>query len=202
MSGRFPFKADELLGERIMHEEIDLKSPPWTKISNGSQRSSANNAGTRYPAERVTAEQALKHPWLASSFRHYLLRASTMALCCCQRSYQGDYRLSAGDGTLVQRLQLYRSLNILERAALNEVTCLLPLELKQDVIVLYSEVSRNGSEIVGLEEFAVYVAAGGYPLTKGEAKGFSAELGPGRFKYMLHITADAYVHFPKRLKLY
>ncbi|CAI5729161.1 unnamed protein product [Peronospora destructor] len=141
-------------------------------------------------AERVTAEQALKHPWLAS-ISPLSVEASTMAFAAAKEAIKGITGFAL-DGTLVQRLQLYRSLNILQRAALNEVTCLLPLELKQDVIVLYSEVSRNGSEIVGLEEFAVYVAAGGYPLTKGEAKGFLRNLD----------LDDAYVHFPKRLKLY
>ncbi|KAG3069068.1 hypothetical protein PC122_g16687 [Phytophthora cactorum] len=45
-----------------------------------------------------------------------------------------------------------------------------------DVLVLFSEVSRDGSESVGLEEFAAYVAAGGYRLTRGEAKGFLRNL--------------------------
>ncbi|KAE9083330.1 hypothetical protein PF007_g21945 [Phytophthora fragariae] len=80
------------------------------------------------------------------------------------------------NGTLVQRLQLYRSLNSLQHAVLNEVTRLLPLATKQDVVVLFSEVSRDGSESVGLEEFAAYVTSGGYRLTRGEAIGFLRNL--------------------------
>ncbi|KAG6951908.1 hypothetical protein JG688_00013524 [Phytophthora aleatoria] len=43
-------------------------------------------------------------------------------------------------------------------------------------VLKHNEVSRDGSESVGLEEFAAYVAAGGYRLTRGEAKGFLRNL--------------------------
>ncbi|CAH0478904.1 unnamed protein product [Peronospora belbahrii] len=180
LSGRYPFEAGGLLDERIMHEEVDLETPPWTSISDEA-KDLVHQMLVRDVSERLTAEQALQHPWLAPS-APLSIEASTTASAAAKEATK---RITgpALSGTLVQRLQFYRSLNSLQRALLNEVTCLLPLELKQDVMVLYSEVSRDGSEIVGLEEFAVYVAAGGYQLTTGEAKGFLRNLdlnGDGR----------------------
>ncbi|GMF18107.1 unnamed protein product [Phytophthora lilii] len=173
LSGRFPFEFGALLDERILHEEIDLESPPWTGISDEA-KDLVRQLLERDVSKRLTAEQALKHPWLAPS-----APLSPGALTTASAAAKEATKGIAGpvlNGTLVQRLQLYRSLNSLQHAVLNEVTRLLPLGLKQDVLVLFSEVSRDGSENVGLEEFAAYVAAGGYRLTKGEAKGFLRNL--------------------------
>ncbi|KAG4059197.1 hypothetical protein PC123_g5877 [Phytophthora cactorum] len=173
LSGRFPFESGPLLDERIQHEEIDLASSPWTGISDEA-KALVNQLLERDVSKRLTAEQALKHPWLDPS-APLSLEALTTASAAAKEATKGISG-PALNGTLVQRLQLYRSLNSLQRAVLNEVTRLLPLALKQDVLVLFSEVSRDGSESVGLEEFAAYVAAGGYRLTRGEAKGFLRNL--------------------------
>ncbi|EEY63061.1 calcium-dependent protein kinase, putative [Phytophthora infestans T30-4] len=173
LSGRFPFESGPLLDERIQHEEIDLESPPWTGISDEAKEL-VSQLLERDVTKRLTAEQALKHPWLAPS-APLSAEALTTASAAAKEATKGISG-PALNGTLVQRLQLYRSLNSLQRAVLNEVTRLLPLALKQDALVLFSEVSRDGSERVGLEEFAAYVAAGGYRLTRGEAKGFLRNL--------------------------
>ncbi|KAG7381521.1 hypothetical protein PHYPSEUDO_005939 [Phytophthora pseudosyringae] len=173
LSGRFPFESGALLDERILHEEIDLESPPWTGISDEA-KDLVRQLLERDVSKRLTPEQALKHPWLAPS-APLSPGALTTASAAAKESTKGISG-PALNGTLVQRLQLYRSLNSVQHAVLNEVARLLPLALKQDVLVLFSEVSRDGSERVGLEEFAAYVAAGGYRLTRGEAKGFLRNL--------------------------
>jgi calcium-dependent protein kinase len=173
LSGRFPFESGALLDERILHEEVDLESAPWTGISDDA-KDLVCQLLERDVSRRLTAEQALKHPWLAPS-APLSPGASTTASAAAKEATKGIAG-PALNGTLVQRLQLYRSLNSLQHAVLNEVTRLLPLALKQDVLVLFSEVSRDGSERVGLEEFASYVTGGGYRLTQGEAKGFLRNL--------------------------
>ncbi|CAI5737706.1 unnamed protein product [Hyaloperonospora brassicae] len=180
LSGHFPFASGPLLDERILHEAIDLESLPWTGISHEA-KDLVQRLLERNVSKRLTAEQALQHPWFAPRASLPTGVSSTQSVAASEATKRtGGSVLS---GTLVQRLQLYRSLTILQRAVLNEVTGFLPLELKHDVLELYSQVARDGSEIVGLEEFAVYVAASGYRLTRGEAKGFFRNLdldGTGR----------------------
>ncbi|RLN73270.1 hypothetical protein BBJ28_00023919 [Nothophytophthora sp. Chile5] len=173
LSGRFPFEAGALLDERILHEPIDLETAPWPGISQDA-KDLVRQLLERDVSRRLTAEQALKHPWLDPS-APLTSGASTMASAAAKEAAKGVTG-PALNGTLVQRLQLYRTLNSLQQAVLNEVTRLLPLSTKQDAVVLFSEVSQDGSTSVGLEEFATYVAEGGYRLTRGEAKGFLSDL--------------------------
>ncbi|KAG7383045.1 hypothetical protein PHYBOEH_010097 [Phytophthora boehmeriae] len=173
LSGRFPFESGALLDERILHEEIDLECAPWSGISDDA-KDLVRQLLERDISRRLTAEQALKHPWLAPT-APLSPEASSTASAAAKEAAKGIAG-PALNGTLVQRLQLYRSLNILQHAVLNEVTRLLPLSIKQDMVVLFSEVSRDGSTNVGLEEFAAYMTAGGYRLTRGEAKGFLSNL--------------------------
>lgn len=173
LSGRFPFESGPLLDECIKYEKIDLETAPWTGISDEA-KDLVRHLLERDVAKRYTPKQALQHPWLAPS-APLSLGALTTAFAAGKEAIKG-LSGSVLHGTLVQRLQLYRSLNSLQRAVLIEVTQTLPLAMKQDVLVLFSEVSRDGSESVGLDEFAAYVAAGGYHLTRGEAKGFLRNL--------------------------
>lgn len=173
LSGRFPFESGALLDERILHEEIDLESAPWPDISDDA-KDLVRQLLERDVSRRLTAEQALKHPWLAPT-APLSPEATSTATAAAKEATKGIAG-PALNGTLVQRLQLYRSLNSLQHAVLNEVTRLLPLSVKQDVVVLFSEVSRDGSSSVGLDEFAAYMTAGGYRLTRGEATGFLRNL--------------------------
>ncbi|CEG38977.1 camk cdpk protein kinase [Plasmopara halstedii] len=188
LSGRFPFEPGPLLDERIQYDDIDLESAPWTDISNEA-KNLVRHLLERDVSKRVTPEEALQHPWLATS-------AGLVTASAAGKEATKGLSGPVLNGTLVQRLQLYRSLNSLQRAVLIEVTRMLPLAMKQDVLVLFSEVSQNGSEKVGLDEFAAYVAAGGYHLTRGEAKGFLRNLDlDGDGKLSRHEFCAALLHW-------
>lgn len=158
LSGRFPFESGELLDERILHEEIDFESPPWSEISE-SAKDLNRRLLDRDPTRRLTAEQALQHAWVTTRIETNPSAATATIVPALQ-------------GTLVQRLQLYRTLNGLQQAVLAQVARFLPLEAKQDVVVLYSEVARDASALLGISQLAEYVSHSGYKLTAGEVRSF------------------------------
>ncbi|KAI9912214.1 hypothetical protein PsorP6_009196 [Peronosclerospora sorghi] len=54
----FPLESGQLLDERLLHEELDLDSPPWTGISIGAN-DLVKKLMERDVAKRLTADQAL-----------------------------------------------------------------------------------------------------------------------------------------------
>ncbi|TMW58968.1 hypothetical protein Poli38472_007113 [Pythium oligandrum] len=161
LSGRFPFEGT-LLDERIMMEEVDYESLPWSHIS-PEAKDLVQKLLNRDVTERWTAEQALQHPWVRQSAGDPTgtPSPSTMALL---------------DGTMVQRLQLYRSFNSFQIAVFAEIARRLPVEHKEDLVVLFTEVSRHGDQQVGIPEFADCLAQGGYHLTLSEVKTFLSHI--------------------------
>lgn len=163
LSGRFPFEEGALLDERILHEQIDYESHPWPTIPPEAKHL-VQGLLERDVNARLSAEQALQHPWFAAvkAERAQHLPAATHTPATA----------ALLDGTMVQRLQLYRTLNSFQQAVFYELARVLPLELKEQLLVLFSELSRNGATQVGISEFAAYLEQGGYRLTLGEARSF------------------------------
>lgn len=159
LSGKFPFEEGALLDERIQYEEIDFESHPWPGIS-ADAKHLVQGLLERDVDTRLSAEQALQHPWFAATKASRRLQQPTIAA------------VALLDGTVVQRLQLYRTLNSFQQAVLFEIARVMPLEHKQQLLVLFSELSRHGATQVGVSEFAAYLEQGGYRLTLGEARGF------------------------------
>jgi len=64
LSGFFPFGGEgEVLYNRILCEEVDISGDHWDNISNGA-KSLVQLLLTKDPNFRLTAAEALKHPWL------------------------------------------------------------------------------------------------------------------------------------------
>ncbi|KAJ0400794.1 hypothetical protein ATCC90586_008081 [Pythium insidiosum] len=160
LSGRFPFEGS-LLDERILIEAIDVESAPWGAVS-ADAKHLVLGLLERDPARRLTAEQALQHPWL---------RRMTAA-----GSAPAGAPTPLLNGTMVQRLQLYRSLNSFQQAVFTEIARRLPVDAKRELVVVFSEMSRHGAAEVGLREFAACLARGGYRLTHGEVKSLLSRL--------------------------
>lgn len=169
LSGRFPFEEGPLLDERILHEQIDLEVYPWSAISQDA-KDLVSGLLNRDADARLTADQALKHPWFASALRSPRSDESEL------HPPRSPPTTPLLNGTMVQRLQLYRALNSFQQVVFSEIARILPLELKEEVVVLFSEISRHGATQVGIDEFATYLEQGGYRLTFGEVKSFLSRL--------------------------
>ncbi len=122
LAGRFPFQGGELLDERILYEAIDFETDPWPRISSNANHL-VRNLLERNPVTRLTAEAALRHPWLShAEHQHHevaLQHATAPPLL---------------HGTMVQRLQFYRTLTGVQQRVLVEIARQLPVEWQQDVV--------------------------------------------------------------------
>ncbi|GLD94809.1 hypothetical protein PINS_up003434 [Pythium insidiosum] len=167
LSGRFPFEGN-LLDERILMEAIDVESPPWHAVSRDAKELVLGLL-ERDVTRRLTAEQALQHPWLRRM-------AHVQAQVVADDARPTTSHTPLLNGTMVQRLQLYRSLNAFQQAVFAEIARRLPLDAKRDVVVVFSEISRHGAAEVGLSEFAACLERGGYRLTHGEVKSLLSRL--------------------------
>jgi serine/threonine protein kinase len=67
LSGDYPFQGNSVseLVKTIRQAELRFKDPVWEITSSGAKHL-VQTLLTANPAERVTAEEALAHPWLAS----------------------------------------------------------------------------------------------------------------------------------------
>lgn len=128
LAGRFPWRADDLecesestcdvaapqragnrvLWRAIMYAPLDFMEPPWDTIS-PQARDLVQSLLQRDPEQRLTADQALSHPWLAKE----------------GAGAAGGVLDAPLSDTLVQRLQRFGTYGKLKQTALKAVTNLM-----------------------------------------------------------------------------
>lgn len=153
LSGHYPFTGP-LIDDAIVHQELDLTTEILS-IRSTEAKDLLCRLLEKDPNKRMTALEALHHPWLA---KHKILHKN-----------EG---VSSLNGTMVQRLQFYRSLNRLQQAVLLELSHFVPIELREDVVVLFTEyaTTRTLEAQIGIRELVYCFEQSGYTLTLGEVK--------------------------------
>ncbi|OQR97798.1 calcium-dependent protein kinase [Achlya hypogyna] len=159
LGGAFPFEG-ELINERILHEAVDVESGAWANIS-PEAKDLILKLLERDVTKRLTAEEALRHPWMAQAF--------------ARRKDARQIPRHLG-GTMIQRLQLYRTLNGFQQAVFLEITKLVPDDRKHDLAVLFSEICVDGATTIDIKDLARGFKNGGYKLTWGEVKSFLSRM--------------------------
>ncbi|OQR81578.1 calcium-dependent protein kinase [Thraustotheca clavata] len=159
LGNSFPFDGP-LINERILHEDIDLKSGRWSNVS-PLAKDLVLKLLVRDPTQRLTAEEALLHPWMSQAYQ--------------QRKEARQIPRHLG-GSMIQRLQLYRTLNGFQQAVFIEMTKLVPAEHKEELLVLFTEISPDGASSIDIKDLARGFKNGGYKLTWGEVKSFLSRM--------------------------
>lgn len=167
LSGSYPFAADELLDEHIQHQEIDVftsSDPVWGKVSEEA-KDLVTKLLNKNPQERISTEEALQHRWF-----HKASLTPRKAK---------DFK-PALDGTMIQRLQLFSTLNPIQQKALNIAATSLSAELKQNLLLLYTEIShrkqhemKDGSQAsihLNIDDLGKALHQFGYRVSPGEVK--------------------------------
>nr|CCA22008.1 calciumdependent protein kinase putative [Albugo laibachii Nc14] len=153
LSGNYPFTGP-LLDDAIVYQEVDLTTQIWSHRS-AEAKELLYRLLEKDPTKRMTALEALHHPWLT---KYKILHKN-----------EG---MSSLNGTMVQRLQFYRSLNRLQQAVFLELSHFVPIELREDVVVLFTEyaTTKTMEAQIGIRELVYCFEQSGYTLTLGEVK--------------------------------
>ncbi|KDO30665.1 CAMK/CDPK protein kinase [Saprolegnia parasitica CBS 223.65] len=160
LSGSFPFEG-ALLDEQILHAPIDVESGVWVNVSPDA-KDLVRKLLERDPRTRLSAHEALRHPWMAQAFQE-------------RKDARRQVPRHLG-GTMIQRLQLYRTLNGFQQAVFIEMTKRVPKASKVELAVLFSEICVDGASSIGVKDLARGFQNGGYKLTWGEVKSFLSRM--------------------------
>ena len=139
LSARPPFGGndDNDIMERVAIGKYDLESPPFDKVSN-SAKDLIRKLLTMDPNERITAEQALNHPWFKE-----------------QKSQEIFNRINDKDTmrTLITNLKLYKRTSVIQETALAYLVHNFP-QFKDIVNAckLFNQIDKSGDGKITKEE--------------------------------------------------
>ncbi|XVE94502.1 hypothetical protein REPUB_Repub02eG0014100 [Reevesia pubescens] len=150
LRGEPPFwgETEEEICKAVLEGNLDLKSWPWPSISEGA-KDLIRKMLARDPKKRITAAQALEHPWMKEG---------------------GDASDKPIDSAVLSRLKQFRVMNKLKNFALKVVAENLSEEEMKGLKQMFNNINTGGSGAITLEELRVGLARLGSKLTETEIK--------------------------------
>ncbi|KAJ3706784.1 hypothetical protein LUZ61_010489 [Rhynchospora tenuis] len=176
LSGVPPFWADTEKGifDAIQRDEVDLHSTPWPSISNNA-KDLIRRMLTKDPRRRITAAQALDHPWLR----------------------EGGASSKPIDSAVLMRMRQFRATNKLKKLALKVIAESLSEEDVKGYRQMFKNMDTDGSGSITFEELKVGLTRLGSRLTEGEVRQLldAADVDKsGAIDYVEFITAMMHRH--------
>ncbi|KAJ8772802.1 hypothetical protein K2173_027979 [Erythroxylum novogranatense] len=177
LSGVPPFWAETERGifEAILEGKLDLESSPWPKISS-SAKDIIRKMLTRDPSKRITAAQALEHPWLKDE-----REASDKPL----------------DSAVLIRMKQFRAMNKLKKLALMVIAENLSGEEIKGLKQMFQNMDTDGSGTITFDELKSGLSRLGSKLSEAEIKQLmeAADVDrSGTIDYVEFITATMHRH--------
>ncbi|XP_018634546.1 calcium-dependent protein kinase 29-like [Nicotiana tomentosiformis] len=177
LSGFPPFSAEteEGIFEEILKGHVDLESPPWPFIS-ASAKDLVKKMLTVDPKRRITAHQALEHPWLKKD---------------------GEASDKPIDSAVLVRMKQFRAMNKMKKLALKVIAENLSEEEIKGLKQMFSNIDTDGSGTITYEELKTGLSRLGSKLTEAEIKQLmeAADVDKsGTIDYIEFITATTHRH--------
>ncbi|NP_001313180.1 calcium-dependent protein kinase 29-like [Nicotiana tabacum] len=177
LSGFPPFSAEteEGIFEEILKGHVDLESPPWPFIS-ASAKDLVKKMLTVDPKRRITAHQALEHPWLKKD---------------------GEASDKPIDSAVLVRMKQFRAMNKMKKLALKVIAGNLSEEEIKGLKQMFSNIDTDGSGTITYEELKTGLSRLGSKLTEAEIKQLmeAADVDKsGTIDYIEFITATTHRH--------
>ncbi|PON93955.1 GPCR kinase [Trema orientale] len=177
LSGVPPFwgETEKTIFEAILDCKLDLKSPPWPSIS-----ASAKDLIARMlkmdPRKRITAAEALEHPWLKED---------------------GEASDKPIDSAVLIRMKQFRAMNKMKKLALKVIAENLSEEEIHGLKQMFNNMDTDGSGTITLEELKTGLSRLGSRLSESEIQQLmdAADVDRnGTIDYIEFITATMHRH--------
>ncbi|CAI0435493.1 unnamed protein product [Linum tenue] len=172
LSGFPPFWAETEKGifDAILETNLDLQSTPWPKISD-SAKDLISKMLARDPRKRITAAQALEHPWLKVG---------------------GDASDKPIDSAVLSRMKQLRAMNKMKKLALKVIAENLSEEEIKGLKQMFKNMDTDGSGTITYDELKAGLTRLGSKLSEAEMKQLmdAADVDKnGTIDYVEFITA-------------
>ncbi|XP_078162496.1 calcium-dependent protein kinase 29-like isoform X1 [Carex rostrata] len=150
LSGVPPFWADTEKGifDAILHSDVDLLSAPWPSISNDA-KDLIRKMLTKDPKRRLTAAEALEHPWLREG---------------------GVASSKPIHSAVLARMKQFRATNKLKKLALKVIAESLSEEDSKGLKQMFKNMDTDGSGTITFEELKIGLSRLGSQLAEGEVR--------------------------------
>ncbi|KAG8632284.1 calcium-dependent protein kinase 29 isoform X2 [Manihot esculenta] len=177
LSGVPPFWAENEKGifEEISKCQLDLQSKPWPEISSPA-KDLIRKMLTKDPRKRITAAQALEHPWL---------------------KVDGKASDKPIDSAVLIRLKQFRAMNKMKKLALKVIAENLSSEEIKGLKQMFDNMDTDGSGTITYEELKEGLSRLGSKLTEAEIQQLmdAADVDKnGTIDYVEFITATMHRH--------
>ncbi|XP_071734146.1 calcium-dependent protein kinase 29-like isoform X2 [Rutidosis leptorrhynchoides] len=180
LSGVPPFwgETDKVIFEEILDGKLDLQSPPWTSISPGA-KDLISKMLTRNPKDRITADQALEHPWLKED---------------------GEASELPMDNAVLIRMKQFRAMNKLKKLALKVSVLDVKSKSTEEIKGLkqmFNNIDTDRSGSITYEELKTGLSKLGSRLSEPEIQQLmeAADVDKnGTIDYIEFITATMHRH--------
>ncbi|XVE56212.1 hypothetical protein DITRI_Ditri03aG0219700 [Diplodiscus trichospermus] len=177
LSGVPPFwgETEKEIFKAVLEGNFDLKSQPWPSISEGA-KDLIRKMLARDPKKRITAAQALEHPWMKEG---------------------GEASDKPIDSAVLSRLKQFRVMNKLKKLALKVIAESLTSEAIKGLKQMFNNIDTDRSGTITLEELRDGLARSGSKLTETEIKQLldAADVNKnGTIDYIEFIAATMHRH--------
>ncbi|KAL0314525.1 UNVERIFIED_CONTAM: Calcium-dependent protein kinase [Sesamum angustifolium] len=177
LSGFPPFWAETEKGifEEILKGHVDLQTVPWPTISAGA-KDLITKMLTVDPRKRITAAEALEHPWLKED---------------------GEASDRPIDSAVLIRMKQFRAMNKLKKLALKVIAENLSEEEIKGLRQMFNNMDTDGSGTITYEELRTGLSKLGSRLSEAEIKQLmeAADVDKnGTIDYIEFITATMHLH--------
>ncbi|GER40860.1 calcium-dependent protein kinase [Striga asiatica] len=177
LSGFPPFWAETEKGifEEILAGHVDLQSSPWPSISDGA-KDLIKKMLTIDPKKRITADEALEHPWLKED---------------------GEASDKPIDSAVLIRMKQFRAMNKLKKLALKVIAENLSEEEIKGLKQMFDNIDTDRSGTITYEELRAGLSKLGSKLSEIEIQQLmeAADVDKnGTIDYIEFITATMHRH--------